>query len=143
MINVQLGIRLLAMAGVALQLAALTGCAAMERNNANVSAANHSRCQQFGLAPGSPQYVQCVSQGPAAYAEAQKNAGTPVVVAGWPGVVAVVPSQCSAPADADNVCAGCSVSCPTGKQASCTQGDVHKTEGFSATCWTQSKCECR
>ena len=135
-------IRILVAAVVAVNVVALTGCEALERNNANVTAANHNRCQQFGLPPGSPQYVQCVSQGPDAYAAAQKNAAAPVVGTPWPGVVAVVPAHCSAAADSDNVCAGCSVTCASGQQASCTEGEVHKTDGFSPVCWTKSKCEC-
>jgi len=51
------------------------------------------------------------------------------------------PTSCSAAGN--DVCSGCSVSCPAGQQASCTDGEVHRTEGFSPVCWTRSKCECR
>lgn len=44
-------------------------------------------------------------------------------------------TRCSARGNA--VCAGCSVSCSPGQQASCREGEVHDT-----TCWTASKCEC-
>jgi len=51
------------------------------------------------------------------------------------------PSSCSAMGD--DVCSGCSVSCPAGQQAACTEGEVHRTSGFSPVCWTRAKCECR
>ena len=51
------------------------------------------------------------------------------------------PTSCSAAGN--DVCSGCSISCPAGQQASCTDGEVHRTEGFSPVCWTRAKCECR
>ena len=105
---------------------------------------NQNKCQQFGLTPGSPQYVQCVSQGANAYGDSMKNAAAAPAapaIAVWPGA-ALNPSSCSAASDSENVCAGCSVSCPAGKQASCKEGEVHKTDGFSPVCWTKSSCEC-
>lgn len=57
-----------------------------------------------------------------------------------PGAYPVQPASCHA--RGNDVCAGCSVSCAAGKQASCTEGEVHQTSGFSPVCWTQSKCEC-
>jgi hypothetical protein len=51
------------------------------------------------------------------------------------------PTSCSAAGN--DVCSGCSISCPAGQQASCAEGEVHRTEGFSPVCWTRAKCECR
>ncbi len=51
------------------------------------------------------------------------------------------PSSCSA--KGNPTCSGCSVSCPAGKQAVCTEGEVHKTSGFEPVCWTRAKCECQ
>jgi hypothetical protein len=45
------------------------------------------------------------------------------------------PSACSA--RGNDVCSGCSVSCPSGQQASCREGEVH-----GSTCWTKSTCQC-
>jgi hypothetical protein len=137
-------VRIVVTVALVFDVAAMAGCASLDKMAHDQDVYNQNRCQQFGLAPGSPQYVQCVSQGANAYAAAQKNAtAAPATTAVWPGaVVAVAPSHCSAAADSDNVCAGCSVSCPSGQQASCTEGEVHKTDGFSPVCWTKSKCEC-
>jgi len=137
----RLRVRILITAALASALSGLVGCASLDKMAHDQDVYNQNRCQQFGLTPGSPQYVQCVSQGANAYAAAQKGTGA-APAAAWPAVVAVAPSRCSAAADADNVCAGCSVSCPSGQQAACTEGEVHKTDGFSPVCWTKSKCEC-
>ena len=51
------------------------------------------------------------------------------------------PTSCAAAGN--DVCSGCSITCPAGQQASCTDGEVHRTEGFSPVCWTRAKCECR
>jgi hypothetical protein len=51
------------------------------------------------------------------------------------------PTSCTA--NGNDVCSGCSVTCPAGQQASCSDGEVHRTEGFSPVCWTRAKCECR
>jgi hypothetical protein len=50
--------------------------------------------------------------------------------------------SCSAPPNFQ--CRGCSVSCPSGKAAHCTQGDRGIfTEPQSAICQTEAKCECQ
>lgn len=49
------------------------------------------------------------------------------------------PTTCSAPATKG--CRSCSVSCPAGKQASCSAGQ--DTSGTNPMCWTEPKCECR
>lgn len=136
---------LLAAAALACTLSLLPGCGSLEQMAHDQDVYNQNKCKQYGLTPGSPQYVQCISQGANAYGESMKNGtaaapGAPAVAI-WPGAT-VNPSSCSAPSDSDNVCAGCSVSCPAGKQASCKEGEVHKTDGFSPVCWTKSACEC-
>ncbi len=71
----------------------------------------------------------------------------PIVPPGGTGAGAVAPAPvivlpagppptCSAPGNP--VCAGCSITCAPGQQASCREGEVHDT-----TCWTAAKCECR
>lgn len=45
-------------------------------------------------------------------------------------------TSCSVPSN--EVCAGCQVTCPAGKQASCMEGEIHA----DTVCWTNSKCEC-
>lgn len=50
--------------------------------------------------------------------------------------------SCSAPPNYQ--CRGCSVSCPPGQAARCTQGDRGIfTESQSAICQTEAKCECQ
>lgn len=59
-----------------------------------------------------------------------------------PAVVAPLgpPPTCSAPGN--DACSGCSVTCAAGQQASCREGEVHRTSGFSPVCWTKATCEC-
>lgn len=50
--------------------------------------------------------------------------------------------SCSAPPN--HQCRGCSVSCPAGQVATCTQGDRGIfTEAESGICQTEAKCECQ
>jgi hypothetical protein len=66
----------------------------------------------------------------------------PTATPAQPPTVIVVPSgpttSCSAKGNV--ACKGCSVTCPAGKQATCTEGEV--TTG-TPMCWTQTKCECK
>lgn len=55
-----------------------------------------------------------------------------------PGGFAPVAVPPSCRAQGNDVCAGCSVSCQPGQQASCREGEVHGT-----TCWTKSECVCQ
>jgi len=38
----------------------LSACASLDKMAHDQDVYNQNRCQQFGLTPGSPQYVQCV-----------------------------------------------------------------------------------
>ncbi|MBS0378234.1 MAG: hypothetical protein JSS29_07100 [Proteobacteria bacterium] len=105
---------------------------------------NRQRCQEFGLAPGTGPYIQCVSQGANAYAAAVGSNPAPP-----PDVVPVVPlwpvqpqnNSCSAPASTPKGgCQGCSVSCGA-QQASCTPGQ--EWLGGSETCMSPAVCACR
>lgn len=77
----------------------------------------------------------------------QGRAITPPTSAGalQPGVpppVIVVPAQTtSCSAKGNQACEGCSVTCPAGKQAMCTEGEL--TSGNPPMCWTRTKCECK
>jgi hypothetical protein len=140
-----------ALAAVAL----LAGCAAMDKAAQETQAYNIQQCQQvYGLAPGTDAYVQCVSQGPRAYADAraaananaatQPPAGAVVLpIIGIP-IAPAPPAQnnsCSAPkSSGQGSCPGCSVSCGA-KQASCTPGQ--EIPGGSAICITAASCTCQ
>ncbi len=65
--------------------------------------------------------------------DAQQAAPAPAASASGAG------AACSAPAS--TYCGGCSVACPAGQQASCTQGTPLNDN--QPGCWTQAKCECR
>jgi len=52
-----------------------------------------------------------------------------------------LPTSCRAAGN--DVCAGCSISCPPGKLATCTEGEVHQGSGFPPYCWAKSRCECQ
>jgi len=121
----------------ALAAALLSGCAAIERDQAAARAQNQQQCQSYGLTPGSSAYVQCVSQGAAAYAQAQKNAAAPRALVIAP---AHANNACEAPASSPRgTCSGCSVSCGD-KQASCTAGE--EWPGGSESCLKSAVCEC-
>lgn len=67
---------------------------------------------------------------------AQPTAQPPAVV-----VVPVgPPTSCSAKGNV--ACKGCSVTCPPGKQATCSEGEL-TSGGGTPGCWTQTKCECK
>jgi hypothetical protein len=59
---------------------------------------------------------------------------------GQPAAVAPAGPGPSCSADPTEGCPGCSVSCPTGREAHCTQGQ--DTTG-TPMCWTQPVCQCR
>jgi hypothetical protein len=50
-------------------------------------------------------------------------------------------TSCSA--KENGACTGCSVSCPAGRQASCSEGESRQPPNIAAVCWTQAKCECK
>jgi hypothetical protein len=104
----------------------LAACSSMAEMAKQQDQYKQQRCQQFGLAPGSSAYVQCVSQGAKAYAEAQKNEPAPNAVGAVliaPAAAAAQNNACAAPASSPKgTCSGCSVSCGA-KQASCTPGE--------------------
>jgi hypothetical protein len=146
--------RLLQPSALIAALAVLTGCAAMDKAAQETQAYNIQQCQQvYGLAPGTDAYVQCVSQGPRAYADAraaananpaQPPAGAVVLpIIGIP-ITPAPPAQnnsCSAPkSSGQGSCPGCSVSCGA-KQASCTPGQ--EIPGGSAICVTAASCTCQ
>jgi hypothetical protein len=69
--------------------------------------------------------------------------GAPGTIApGGPPPVIVVPAQTtSCSAKGNQACEACSVTCPAGKQAMCTEGEL--TSGNPPMCWTRTKCECK
>ncbi len=125
---------------------ALNGCASMQNLAKQQDDYNRARCQEFGLAPGSSAYIQCISQGANAYAESVRNspppqAGVPVVpiLPFWPGQPQN--NACSAPvSQPKGGCQGCSVSCGT-QQASCAPGQ--EWLGGSYTCMSPASCVCK
>jgi hypothetical protein len=137
-------------------LALLTGCAAMDKAAQETQAYNIQQCQAYGLQPGTDQYVQCVSQGPNAYAAARANAANAAAQAPPAGTIAVLPigigipitpappaqnNACSAPKSSpQGSCPGCSVSCGA-KQASCNPGS--EIPGGSSICITAASCTCQ
>jgi hypothetical protein len=122
----------------------LAACSSMAEMAKQQDDYNQKRCQQFGLTPGSSAYVQCVSQGANAYADAQKNkspstAGGALLIAAAPAVAQN--NACEAPASSPKgTCSGCSVSCGT-KQSSCTPGE--EWPGGSESCLKTAVCESR
>jgi hypothetical protein len=133
----------------------LAGCAAMDKAAQETQAYNIQQCQQvYGLAPGSDAYVQCVSQGPTAYANARAAANANAATAPPAGAVVLPiigipltpapPAQnnsCSAPKSSpQGSCPGCSVSCGA-KQASCNPGS--EIPGGSSICITAASCTCQ
>jgi hypothetical protein len=140
---------------LAAALATFAGCAAMDKAAQETQAYNVQQCQQvYGLTPGTDAYVQCVSQGPRAYADARAaaNANPPapppagaivLPIIGIP-VTPAPPAQnnsCSAPkSSGQGSCPGCSVSCGA-KQASCTPGQ--EIPGGSSICITAASCTCQ
>jgi hypothetical protein len=125
---------------VAACILGLSSCAAIQENQARLDQQKQQKCQQFGLTPGSSAYVQCISQGPDAYAAAQKSTNAAPVVLFAPASSGRN-NSCSAPKSAgQGSCGGCSVSCGD-KQASCTAGE--EMPGGSAMCLKNAVCECR
>lgn len=51
------------------------------------------------------------------------------------------PSSCTAQGNA--ACSGCSVSCPPGKQATCTDAEMRGSPDLSPVCWTRASCTCQ
>jgi hypothetical protein len=140
-------VRLLLIAVLMATAAAAAGCASMQNFAQQQEAYNRSKCQEFGLTPGSNAYVQCISQGADAYANSLKNssppppAGVPVVpiLPFWPGQQQN--NACSAPvSQPKGGCQGCSVSC-CAQQASCTPGQ--EWLGGSETCMSPAVCVCK
>jgi hypothetical protein len=148
--------RLLAPCALTAALGLLAGCAAMDQAAQQTQAYNVQQCQQvYGLTPGTDAYVQCVSQGPRAYADARAaanaNAAQPPA-----GAIAVLPigigipltptppagnNSCSAPKSGPvGACPGCSVSCGA-KQASCSPGQ--EVPGGSNICLQGASCTCQ
>jgi hypothetical protein len=139
-----------------LALVALAGCAAMDQAYQQNQAYNVQQCQQvYGLQPGTDPYIQCVAQGPRAYADARAAAAAnaaanpqpPTGMAVLPviGIPVVAPpaknNTCSAPKSSpQGSCAGCSVSCGA-KSASCTPGA--EIPGGSSICVTEASCVCQ
>jgi hypothetical protein len=149
--------RLLLISVLATVLAVLAGCAAMDQAYQQQQAANAQQCRDvYGLQPGTDPYVQCVAQGPQAYAQARAAAaanaasqpppaGMAVLpIIGIPVVAPVAPAKnnaCSAPKSSpQGSCAGCSVSCGA-KAASCTPGQ--EIPGGSSICITEASCVCQ
>jgi hypothetical protein len=58
-------------------LMALAGCDTLNALSEQQAAHNRETCAGYGLLPGSAAYVQCVSQGPDAYAKS-RQASAPV-----------------------------------------------------------------
>jgi hypothetical protein len=128
------------MCAVAACMLGLSSCAAVQEDQARAQQQKQQRCQQFGLTPGSSAYVQCISQGPDAYAAAQKPTNAAPVILLAPASSSRS-NSCSAPnSTGQGSCAGCSVSCGD-KQASCTAGQ--EMPGGSAMCLKEAVCECR
>jgi hypothetical protein len=139
-----------------LALAALAGCAAMDQAYQQQQASNAQQCSQvYGLQPGTDPYVQCVAQGPRAYADARVAAAANAASAQPPAAgMAVLPiigipvvsppaknNSCSAPKSSpQGSCAGCSVSCGA-QNASCAPGQ--EIPGGSAICITEARCACQ
>src|ERR1700722_2199750 len=71
----------------------------------------------------------CVAS-PQPYSGAGDGRGSPAGQGQPPG------QRTSCSASFNSTCSGCSVSCPVGKQASCTEGEVRQTDGSSPVCWT-------
>jgi len=118
----------------------LSSCSAIQEDQARYTQQKQQQCQGFGLTPGSSAYVQCVSQGPDAYAAAQKSQNAAPVVLMAPASGGRN-NTCTAPKSAgQGSCAGCSISCGD-KQASCTAGE--EMPGGSAMCLKNAVCECR
>jgi hypothetical protein len=123
----------------------LVACSSLAEMSKQQDQYNQNKCQQFGLTPGSSAYVQCISQGANAYAEAQKN--QPAAPTGV-GAILIAPAPaasrnnaCQAPPSSPNgTCSGCSVSCGQ-KQAACTPGE--EWPGGSTSCLKSAVCECR
>lgn len=146
--------RLLPLCSLVAALAVLAGCAALDQAAQETQTYNIQQCQQvYGLTPGTDAYVQCVAQGPKAYADAraaasaaaqQPPAGAIVLpIIGIP-LTPAPPAQnnkCSAPkSSGQGSCPGCSVSCGA-KQASCTPGQ--EIPGGSSICITAASCTCQ
>ena len=143
------------LSGLALSIGALAGCAAMDQAYQQGQAYNAQQCGQvYGLQPGSDAYVQCVAQGPRAYADARAAAaanaasqppGNGMAVLPIIGIPVVTPpaknNTCSAPKSSpQGSCAGCSVSCGA-QTASCTPGS--EIPGGSSICITEARCACQ
>jgi hypothetical protein len=136
--------------------AVLGGCQAMDQAYQQGQAYNAQQCGQvYGLQPGTDAYVQCVAQGPRAYAEARAAANAanpappppgmavlPVPVIGIPVVTPPTKNNaCSAPRSGPlGACAGCSVSCGA-RSAACTPGQ--EVPGGSTICLTEASCTCQ
>lgn len=142
-------------ATAALGAAILAGCQAMDQAYQQQQAYNVQQCGQvYGLQPGTDAYVQCVAQGPRAYAEARAaaNAANPAPPPGMAvlpvpviGIPVVTPpaknNACSAPKSTPlGACAGCSVSCGA-RSAACTPGQ--EVPGGSTICLTEASCSCQ
>jgi hypothetical protein len=70
------------------------------------------------------------------------GAGTAAPALQAPAVIVVpVGPTTSCKAQGNQACEGCSVTCPAGKQAMCTEGEL--TSGNPPMCWTKTKCECK
>jgi hypothetical protein len=67
---------------------AFAACSSMTEMAKQQDQYNQNKCQQFGLAPGSSAYVQCVSQGANAYAAAQRNQPAPAAT----GAILIAPA---------------------------------------------------
>jgi hypothetical protein len=134
----------------------LAGCQAMDQAYQQGQAYNAQQCGQvYGLQPGTDAYVQCVAQGPRAYADARAAANAanpappppgmavlPVPVIGIPVVTPPAKNNaCSAPRSTPlGACAGCSVSCGT-RNAACSPGQ--EVPGGSTICLSEASCTCQ
>jgi hypothetical protein len=142
-------------AAAALLAVTLAGCQAMDQAYQQGQAYNAQQCGQvYGLQPGTDAYVQCVAQGPRAYADARAAAAAanpapppgmavlPIPVIGIPVVTPPAKNNaCSAPKSSPlGACAGCSVSCGA-QSAACTPGQ--EVPGGSTICLTQASCTCQ
>jgi hypothetical protein len=148
--------RLLPPSALIAALVVLAGCAAMDQAAQQTQAYNIQQCQQvYGLAPGTDAYVQCVSQGPRAYADARAAANANAGAQQPPAGAMVLPiigipltpappagnNTCSAPKSTPlGACPGCSVSCGA-KQASCSPGQ--EVPGGSTICLQGASCTCQ
>lgn len=99
---------------------------------------NQQTCQQYGLIPGTGAYIECISDGADVYAQSHSvHAAAPFRPWG------PVPrnSSCNAPASPSGSCASCSVTCVSGQQATCQQGQ--EWPGGSPTCMREAQCSCK